>query len=686
MQNRNSAPGIANSTEDEKPKNSAESEEFTGSTQTKADVKLLHVAFDGDLAELRVLLFEDKSILKKKLNKDGNTMLHIAVGIGRNDFVRTILRHIADDELTEIKNSKSCTALHIAAIVGNTTAAELLLKRNKKLLHVEDNDRKKPLDKAYENMRLDTAFYLLNAYPAVVKSNIDGDHESSKSAAPGDQNSQLKSNVVDDEIGIGIVVQAISAKRYDLAEKMINQKPEYAMSNNEVLLALARTFPSGLDHMDTLFYPNLDNTCIKILKRTKMLFLMIKHTPSYLLWKPLIPGKPRINHLMIIWVYYLIRLLLFMVYFPFFMLYYLLWKLAALIVPAIKNIEQKKKEYEEAKKVLDLVCGKINPSSREFYTTPILEAACQDAYRVVDQILGLWPDAIMCKDENGYDIIQLATIHRSNKTYNLIYNFREGTNVYGTMEDSSKNNMLHLAGRLAPLNKLKRHTGAALQLQSELQWHQEVKKFVYPTYVTKKNIFEDTPEMVFTREHTNLVKEGEKWIKAVAESCSITAALITTIVFAAAITVPGGSSQNGVPVFTNETAFAVFAFSDAISLFSSVTALLVFLSILTARFAEQDFLVRLPRRLIIGLYTLLISTSAMIVAFGATLFLVFSHHKLWMIAPICGLAFLPIAIFFILQFPLILDLFRSTYISRFGKKNHPHSKCNPNEIRAFFGK
>ncbi|KAD4177988.1 hypothetical protein E3N88_26579 [Mikania micrantha] len=403
---------------------------------------------------------------------------------------------------------------------------------------------------------------------------------------------------------------------------------------------------------------------------------------------------------MIFWMFHLIRLALLMAYFQLCMLYYLLWKVATMIVPGIKNIELKKKEYEDAKKVLQLVCQKIkgkyhadnsnrSSSSRreltELYTGPILEAACQDAYDVVDEILEKWPEAILCKDKKGCNIIQLATMHRSENIYNLInYTFREHSNDdYVTMVDSYENNILHLVGILAPSNRLKRHTGAALQLQSELQWQQEVKNLVFPTFVTKENNVGETPEMVFTREHENLVNEGEKWIKAVAESCSITAALITTIVFAAAITVPGGSSQHGVPVFTNETAFLVFAFSDAISLFSSVTALLVFLSILTSRFAEQDFLVRLPRQLIIGLCTLLISTSAMMVAFGATLFLVFCRRKLWMIAPICGLAFVPIAIFFNLKFPLILDLFLSTYRSRFGKNNHHSSKFNAYDLKSF---
>ncbi|XP_023741186.1 uncharacterized protein LOC111889283 [Lactuca sativa] len=230
------------------------------------------------------------------------------------------------------------------------------------------------------------------------------------------------------------------------------------------------------------------------------------------------------------------------------------------------------------------------------------------------------------------------------------------------IEDSSKNNMLHLVGRLAPWHKLKLRTGAALQLQRELQWREVVKKLVSPAYHTKENIFNETPDIVFTKEHKNLVKEGEKWMKTVAESCSITAALITTIVFAAAITVPGGSHQEkGFPLFRGQIAFKIFGLSDAISLFASSTSLLMFQSILTGRFSEQDFLVSLPRRLIIGLCTLMISTTAMMVAFSATLFLVFCHGKRWMLAPICVLALLPIASFATFQIPLMVDLFRSTY-------------------------
>nr|GEZ22924.1 ankyrin repeat-containing protein [Tanacetum cinerariifolium] len=72
----------------------------------------------------------------------------------------------------------------------------------------------------------------------------------------------------------------------------------------------------------------------------------------------------------------------------------------------------------------------------------------------------------------------------------------------------------------------------------------EVENIMEPAQLTEVNADNETPELVFTREHTNLVKEGEQWMKTTAESCSITAALIITIVFAAAITVPGGNNQD----------------------------------------------------------------------------------------------------------------------------------------------
>ncbi|KAL7591996.1 hypothetical protein Lser_V15G33306 [Lactuca serriola] len=169
----------------------------------------------------------------------------------------------------------------------------------------------------------------------------------------------------------------------------------------------------------------------------------------------------------------MIRLLISMLYFPFIMFYFLFWKVATRVVPPIKNIEKKMKEQKEAKEVLELVCDEIEklefPDAHpRFYTRPILEAACQDIYEVVDQIVKRYPEAIQYKDENGYDVMQLSIIYRSEKDYNLIHTIGERKSVYRMIEDSSKNNMLHLVGRLPPFQKLRHRRGPALQLQKEL--------------------------------------------------------------------------------------------------------------------------------------------------------------------------------------------------------------------------
>ncbi|KAL0333703.1 UNVERIFIED_CONTAM: hypothetical protein Sangu_1526500 [Sesamum angustifolium] len=191
---------------------------------------------------------------------------------------------------------------------------------------------------------------------------------------------------------------------------------------------------------------------------------------------------------------------------------------------------------------------------------------------------------------------------------------------------------------------------------------QEVEKFVSPDSRESTNKDEKTPKMVFTEQHKMLKEEGEKWMKDTANSCMIAAALIVTVMFAAAITVPGGNnSTSGFPIFSGNSAFIVFAISDAVSLFTSATSLLMFLAILTSRYAEEDFLYVLPKRLIVGLGTLFLSISSMMVAFSATLYLVFGRKEAWVLIPVGALARFPITSFALLQFPLLVELIYSTY-------------------------
>ncbi|PWA43154.1 ankyrin repeat-containing domain, PGG domain protein [Artemisia annua] len=626
------------------------------------------------------ILKENNDLVREAISSDGSTILHIAVGIGNNDFVKNLFSYITEEDVSATRSSDGSTALHIAAIVGNTYAADLLHKKNKHCLRIKDKKGKEPLHKAYENMHLDTIGYLLKAVDEYGKTML-------RFYSIGTSvQSHLHPGV---EIGVDLLVNAISAKQYNFASDLIQKFPKFASKNDDVLMAIAKTFPSG-DYGETHISPSWKHLWEGICIIAELMSLPILRGFLMDEWNGI--SVSNVMKIVICLLFDAFLFLLGLILLPSVVLLYLMWWMSRLIVEPFTHIQKNKEEMDEAEKVLELVCDEIDKleftgTHHPYYTRPILEAACQNAHKVVDEILYRSPEAILSTDQSGYDIIQLAVIHRSERIYNLIYDIGERKNLYRTIVDSSKNNILHLAGRLAPSSKLNKITGALLQLQRELQWREEVKKVVFPTYITQENIFKETPGMVFTREHEKLVKDGESWMKTTAESSSITAALITTIVFAAAITVPGGSNQDtGMPVFSREIAFIIFAVSDAISLFASSTALLVFLSILTARFSEKDFLVSLPRRLLIGICSLLLSAISMMIAFSSTLFLVFCHQKLWMLAPICGLSLIPISFFVALQLPLIVDLFQSTYRRKFGpRRRGKRARFNPDNIRLFFG-
>ena len=153
-------------------------------------------------------------------------------------------------------------------------------------------------------------------------------------------------------------------------------------------------------------------------------------------------------------------------------------------------------------------------------------------------------------------------------------------------------------------------------------------------------------------------------MKGTASSCLVVAALIVTIMFAAAITVPGGNKQDsGLPTFLNEKVFMIFIISDALSLLSASTSLLMFLGILTSCYAEEDFLKSLPKKMIVGLFTLILSIATMMITFCASLFIILPR-KSRVVIPIICLASVPVTLFTWMQFHLLINMVISTYASR----------------------
>lgn len=168
------------------------------------------------------------------------------------------------------------------------------------------------------------------------------------------------------------------------------------------------------------------------------------------------------------------------------------------------------------------------------------------------------------------------------------------------------------------------------------------------------------PGDVFIETHTNLTQLGTTWLIKTSESCSVIAALIATVAFAASTTVPGGLDQDtGYPILEGQPAFSAFAVSSLVALCFSVTSLVFFLAILTSRCQQKDFKNNLPIKLLLGLTSLFTSITAILISFCAGhSFVIKSKLKLAAL-PIYGVVCLPVTFFAFNQLPLYLDLFRS---------------------------
>ncbi|KAM7264678.1 hypothetical protein ACFE04_002361 [Oxalis oulophora] len=340
----------------------------------------------------------------------------------------------------------------------------------------------------------------------------------------------------------------------------------------------------------------------------------------------------------------------------------------------IKELYEIKLNQLYAIKILHCMCRAIPQSIHPSVTSAFFLGIKQGTVELVAELGKANNEYLFLKSENNYgrSIFSLAVQYRQENIFNLIYGFQTNRHIMTIYKDNLKNSILHIAGLMSPPNRLAHISGAALKMQRELQWYQEVERVVIPSTKTELNDNSDQPHQVFSKEHNELKKQGETWMKENATSCSIVAALIITIMFTAAFTIPGGNNQNtGYPMFLHKTQLKVFVIADVISLFSSTTSVLMFQGILTSRYAEEDFLKSLPKKLMIGLVTLFISIAAMMVAFCAAL-IIMLKGQIDIVVPSVVLASFPIAVFLWLQSPLLIEIFMSTYgPSIFNRKMKP---------------
>ncbi|KAM5585125.1 ankyrin repeat-containing protein ITN1-like [Rosa sericea] len=294
----------------------------------------------------------------------------------------------------------------------------------------------------------------------------------------------------------------------------------------------------------------------------------------------------------------------------------------------------------------------------------IFDATELGNYEFLAALMSSYPELVWETDEKNRTIIHVAVLHRHASIFNLVHEIGSIKDVIVTYEDDQGNNIVHMVAKAAPQNQLNLVSGVALQMQRELVWFEEIKKIVQPQYIEMENKKGKTPQELFTEEHKMLMRQGEKWMKDTATSCLLVATIIATVVFSAAFSIPGGADDHtGKPNFLKEKAFLYFTIADGVALFSSSTAMLMFLFILTSRYAENDFLKSLPLKLMVGLTCLFISIASMMMAFSTALYLSCQYGSRWVPDLTFFFAIVPVALYAFLQFPLVSDMSSSTFCS-----------------------
>ncbi|XP_050378532.1 uncharacterized protein LOC126795829 [Argentina anserina] len=318
--------------------------------------------------------------------------------------------------------------------------------------------------------------------------------------------------------------------------------------------------------------------------------------------------------------------------------------------------------------IVECICfiGKESENlNDEMVSKSIFEAIKQGDVDFVTHMCNENRQLIDVYDEEGKTIFHMAIECRQEEVFNLLFGLSEEMiNEFGrTTVVGTKNSMLHSAGTRPPLSSFNHIQGASLQIQRELQWFKEVEKVVPPGMYECRNTTDKlTARELFHSNHEKLMDEAEKSMKGTASSCTVVGSLIITMMFAAAFTTPGGNDSNsGIPVFVSDGLFMFYIIADAVSLVTSTTSVLIFLGILTSRYAEKDFLINLPTKMMIGLFALFVSIATMMMTFYSGLVMMLRGQYSWVVTPTIVVASIPVFSFAWMLSPLLVQTFISTY-------------------------
>lgn len=145
-----------------------------------------------------------------------------------------------------------------------------------------------------------------------------------------------------------------------------------------------------------------------------------------------------------------------------------------------------------------------------------------------------------------------------------------------------------------------------------------MKKLIPKDLENSRNNNEKTAQELFTENHMQMVKNGKEQLTKIGKTCSV---LVVAVMFASSFSIPGDKDSNHNPVFIHKTAFKVFSHAYWIGLSCAATALVLFLSLLTSSYREQDFRRSLPTKYFFANISFFLALVALLVAFSCNMYL-----------------------------------------------------------------
>ncbi|KAB2036286.1 hypothetical protein ES319_D04G214400v1 [Gossypium barbadense] len=211
--------------------------------------------------------------------------------------------------------------------------------------------------------------------------------------------------------------------------------------------------------------------------------------------------------------------------------------------------------------------------------TPLLMAARQGYLGTCSKILSLCPDCCEKVDNYGLNLLHYAAFRDSVFRFGSSVFKRGGAEiVYGSVR-----NLMELEGAFGVTPQEVYNT-----LRSMKQHHKQKQIKELLEELENDQVAEE-PVCKF-----RLPNVSTKRLAAIRNTHLIVAALIATVTFAAAITVPGGlesekGSKQGTPFLIHEAAFKVFVVTNALAFIYSVSALCIYFGVLDNLLSRFNF-------------------------------------------------------------------------------------------------